>query len=295
MVRPRGALYLLPAQLNWALGCTSDQAMRAVTWNCRRATAEHELWTELRLLQADLLLLQEVGALPPEILNDYEVLQGVPRTRSGGDQRFRTVLAVRGRLGPEIELRTGTAWIDELLDQFQGNLMGRRVTLADGETLNALAVYSPAWPLARETYAGVDVSEVKLPENPDIWVSDLVVAALRQRPGLKTESWLVAGDFNACETFDSWRGGPRGNRRWLDRMATLGLVDCLRLQQGVLTPTFRKPGAAEAHCQIDYVFTSPVLWRRLSHCATGNRESVFGRGLSDHLPVVAEFRPEGAD
>lgn len=268
--------------------------MRAVTWNCRRATAEHELWSELQALQADVLLLQEVGALPPEVHRDYEVLQGVPRTRAGGDQRFRTVLAVRGRLGPDIDLRTGTAWIDEQLDHFQGNLMGRRVTLAGGETLNALVVYSPAWPLKREAYADADVSEVKLPENPEIWVSDLVVAALRRRPDLTTDTWLVAGDFNACETFDSWRGGPRGNRRWLDRMASLGLVDCLRLHQGGLTPTFRKPGAADPHCQIDYIFGNPTLRQRLNYCGTGSRESVFGRGLSDHLPVVADFGPPSA-
>ena len=85
-----------------------------------------------------------------------------------------------------------------------------------------------------------------------------------------------------------------GNRRWLDRMRALGLVDCLRLQQGALTPTFRRPGARAPHCQIDYVFTTPALTQRLTHCATGDPEVILRGRLSDHLPVVAEFRPKDA-
>jgi hypothetical protein len=207
--------------------------MRVLTWNCRRATATHEIWEVLRSLRPDLLLLQEVSDLPPDILSEYEVGRGAPRTRAGSEQRFRSVIGVRGTLGPEIALRSTTNWIDAQLHHFRGNLVGRRVSLASGDALSVLGVYSPAWPVAREAYADVDVSTVKLPENPEIWVSDLVVAALREQPDLATEPWLIAGDFNACETFDSWKGGPRGNRRWLDRMGSLGLVDCLRLHQGL--------------------------------------------------------------
>ena len=257
--------------------------MRVLTWNCRRATATHELWAELRKLRPDLFLLQEVSALPPDVLGEYQVAQGVPRTRQGSEQRFRSVPGVRGTLGPEIVLRSTTSWIDVQLDHFRGNLVGRRVSLRTGETLNVVGVYSPAWPVAREAYAGVDVSTVKLPENPDVWVSDLVVAALREQPDLATDAWLIAGDFNACETFDAWKGGSRGNRRWLDRMRALGLVDCLRLQQGALTPTFRRPGARAPHCQIDYVFTTPALTQRLTHCATGDPEVILG-GAAERSP-----------
>jgi exonuclease III len=106
----------------------------------------------------------------------------------------------------------------------------------------------------------------------------------------KAEPWTVGGDFNACETFDSWKGGPRGNRRWLDRMADLGFTECLRHHTGRLTPTFRRPGASAAHCQIDYLFVSGELASRLGHCGTADSNIVFGNQLSDHFPIVAAFR-----
>jgi hypothetical protein len=36
-----------------------------------------------------------------------------------------------------------------------------------------VGVYSPAWPIPPAAYRGQDVSDVKLPENREIWVSDL--------------------------------------------------------------------------------------------------------------------------
>jgi endonuclease/exonuclease/phosphatase family metal-dependent hydrolase len=147
--------------------------------------------------------------------------------------------------------------------------------------------------VSRPRLEGVDLDGVKLAQNPDVWVTDLLVVALREASMISLP-WIVAGDFNACETFDSWKGGPRGNRDWLDRMAALGLTECLRHSQGKLTPTFRRPGKAEPHCQIDHLFVSAELSAQLAGCRVAPPERVYTQGLSDHLPIVAEFNALGS-
>jgi exonuclease III len=179
--------------------------------------------------------------------------------------------------------------VNRELDHFAANLLAYRVTVGDFPDLTVIGVYAPAWPVERNRLEGEDVQTVKLAQNPDVWVADLLVAALRQR-SVDDAAWIVAGDFNSCESFDSWKSGPRGNREWLDRMAALGLTECLRHSQGALTPTFRRPGVAEPKSQIDHLFASGDLARRLVTCQTGDANRVYGQQLSDHLPIVADFR-----
>ena len=150
-------------------------------------------------------------------------------------------------------------------------------------------MYSPAWPVDRTRLDGIDVSGVKLSQNPNVWVSDLLWAALNcQHPTLSAE-WVIAGDFNASETFDQWRGGPRGNREYLDRMASVGLVECLRHAQGRLTPTFRNPSGGAIKHQMDHLFVTAGMAARLIRCETGAQATVFDGRMSDHLPIVADF------
>ena len=263
--------------------------MRTVVWNCRRAPARHRLWAQLQVLSPDLALLQEVGGLPEELLEEYQVALEVPPTRHGHPQRFRTALLVRGTLGRRIRLRAGPRWIDAQLRHFAPNLVAHEVEVPGAGAFIAVSVYAPAWPLPRSAYAGRDVEGVKLPENPEIWVSDLVVPALRRALPASEHAWLVGGDFNACETFDRWKSGPRGNARWLARMAGLPLHECLRGAAGRLVPTYRKPGAPGASSQMDHLFVSPSLAGRLQACDTGPGTRVFEDNLSDHLPIVADF------
>jgi exonuclease III len=167
------------------------------------------------------------------------------------------------------------------------------VTVRDLPPLIIVGVYAPAWPVARERLVGQELSGVKLVQNPDVWVGDLLVSALRRRADDGAE-WIVAGDFNSCETFDSWKGGPRGNREWLDRMTALGFVECLRHSRGALTPTFRKPGATKPTSQIDHMFVTSGLAAALVVCETGDHARVYDDQLSDHLPIVAKFAGLGA-
>ncbi len=169
------------------------------------------------------------------------------------------------------------------------NILARVVKPDKGPKLNVVSVYSPAWPVNRKRLQGMDVSNVKLIQNADVWIADLLWASLRFKPPLKSDPWIIGGDFNLSETFDLWPGGPRGNREYLDRMENLGLVECLRFYQGVLTPTYKNlTGGAIKH-QMDHVFTTEAITGQLLSCITGTHEQVFGQGLSDHLPIIADF------
>jgi hypothetical protein len=175
------------------------------------------------------------------------------------------------------------------LNRFAGNLVASEVRLEGGQLLKAVSVYSPAWPVARSRLTGIDVSSVRLTQNPDVWVADLLWAALRRSAPSEYDAWLVAGDFNLSETFDLWKDGPRGNREYLNRMADLGFVECLRESKGNLTPTFRNTDKRTLKHQMDHLFATRALSKRLVGCDTGPQDIVFGENLSDHLPVIADF------
>jgi exonuclease III len=263
--------------------------LRVVTWNCRRASAEHSLWDYFEELAPDMAVRQEVAGVPARVRETYELRLATPVTQGGNQQKFQSALLVRGRIGEAVELTTELDWVNRELERFAAGLMAFRVKVMDGRALTVIGVYSPAWPVDRARLEGIDVGSVKLEQNPEVWVTDLLVAALRSQTMDRSVPMIVAGDFNLSETFDRWKGGPRGNREWLDRMAALGFTECLRHSQGVLTPTYRRPGRVEPESQIDHIFVTNDLAASLVRCRTGDPERVYGQNLSDHLPIVAEF------
>lgn len=213
--------------------------------------------------------------------------------KQGSVQKFSTVILVRGQFGNPISLRGSAEWVDAELDRFAGNLVASRVLPSAGLPLNAVSVYSPAWPVDRSRLERVDVSSVRLTQNRDVWVADLLWSALAGNSSLTSKPWVVAGDFNLSETFDL-RGGPRGNREYLDRMADLGLVECLRTAKGGLTPTYRNTDKTTIKHQMDHLFVSESLARRLRSCDVGSEDQIFGQNLSDHLPIIADFAMDAA-
>lgn len=72
-------------------------------------------------------------------------------------------------------------------------------------------------------------------------------------------------------------------------MTTSGYTECLRTAQGRLTPTFKNKVGGEVLHQIDHLFVSASLADGLLFCSVGSAQRVFGGGLSDHLPVIADF------
>lgn len=267
-----------------------DNAFRVVTWNCHRAIIRSAVWDYLLELAPDVALLQEVSGIPEPVRTRFACHEHRAMKKSGLPQRFSTVLLVRGRIGEALVLPAPAAWIAAELKRFAGNLVAWQLLPDNGPPLKAVSVYSPAWPVGRGRLNGIDVTEVRLTRNSDVWVADLLWASLQKQRPNPDEPWIVAGDFNLSETFDLWRGGPRGNREYLDRMAALGFVECLRRAKGVLTPTFRNTGGGAIKHQMDHLFTTHILSQRLTACDTGSRSRVFESGISDHLPIVADFQ-----
>jgi endonuclease/exonuclease/phosphatase family metal-dependent hydrolase len=71
-------------------------------------------------------------------------------------------------------------------------------------------------------------------------------------------------------------------------MTTSRYTECLSTAQARLVPTYRHTDGSVKH-QIDHVFVSADLAERLLLCSVGSPERVFAGGLSDHLPIVADF------
>lgn len=261
--------------------------MRIISWNCRRASASSQAWDYLRELDPHVALLQEVTGLPDDVRARWSAVSRVPTGRAGKLQPFSTVVLVAGTVERDLTLESDLHWVQSELDRFDGNLVGCAIRTHQGEAINVVSVYSPAWPVDRSRLIGIDTSGVQLRLNRDVWLADILLAAL---PAADGSQWVVGGDFNLSETFDDKPGGPRGNREYLDRIADRGFTECLRTTTGQLTPTFRNPkGGAIIH-QMDHLFATRALADRLIRCSVGSAERVFGLGLSDHLPIVAEFR-----
>jgi hypothetical protein len=242
-------------------------------------------------ISPDLALLQEVGSIPNAIADGYQVITHHTSVGKPGQfQRISNAILVRGVMGPAIQLTSRWDWVDREIDHFKGNLLAHEV-IVDGHQYRALCAYSPAWPIDPELLQGIDVEPVKLTLNPKVWVTELLWAALLDRCSANsTIPWVVGGDLNASETFDYlWRGGPRGNREFLDRMQNLGLRECLRYWNGELVPTFRNPRGGRIAHQMDHLFVSESLVPGLVSCRTPQHERVFGASLSDHLPIIGDF------
>ena len=263
-----------------------QQSLRVVVWNCRRAGAKSEAWPYLLALKPDLAFLQEVSAAPASVAERFRVLKARAVGKTGRPQRFSTITLSRiGEITPW-PLQSPLGWAQDEIQNFDGNLVSGQIP---GRQMRFVNVYSPAWPIDRGRLNVHDTSTVKLALNPDVWVADLVRHALSVISEDEPHRLMAAGDFNLSETFDSWLGGPRGNREYLDGMAAAGFVECLRTAQGELTPTFRNPRDGRIAHQMDHLFVSPDLASALSSCTVGDRDDVFGRSLSDHLPIIADF------
>jgi len=265
-----------------------SQPFKVVTWNLHRASAASGAWHYLFELDPDIALLQEVNAVPPAVTREYACF----RTRSMGQtalQNFHTVILVRGEIGEPVPLSGPRPWIDDTLETYAGNLPGRVVHPRGGPPLKVISAYSPPWQIPWHYFDGADLDALKATQQHGVWLVDLLLAALEHCPPDSGERWIIAGDLNLSETYDHDRIFAGGNGAWLERMSSLGLVECLRQARGELTPTFRHPRGGISH-QIDHLFVTQALASQLVNCETGSAERVFGSPLlSDHLPVIATF------
>lgn len=263
--------------------------MRVVSWNMRRATTESPSWRYLEEMNPDIALLQEVVSIPATMESSYSIVYRHAQGKTGRSQNFGTAILVRGIIHEELVLTSEWKWVTQQLEHFRGNLVAATVSVGSGCVFPVLSVHSPAWPIAPATYKGVDTGPFQLKNSSDLWVTEILWAALK-RHAVTSAPWVVGGDFNTSPTFDTlWPGGPHGNYEVLDRLAQLGLVECLRSSQGKLVPTFRNPRGGKIIHQIDHLFVAAELAASLEGCVIGDEGLVFGESLSDHLPIIADF------
>ncbi len=296
--------------------------LRVLTWNYKRAKEDSSVWNyflEMNYpaasgrgikdlnpvrtfrrraaeyvsrqgINPDIALLQEVIRIPEHIKSSFACHELRTTGKTGNPQIFSTAILTKGQFDGELQLTVPEDWITKELSYFEGHLVAKRIRLNKEFLLNVISVYNPAWYLDQKRLENIDTTKVHLSQNPDVWVVDLLWASLNQiQPGA-TALWIIGGDFNLSETFDLWRGGPRGNREYLDRMTALGFTEVLRYAKGNLTPTLRNTSNGLIKHQMDHLFLTPPLVQYLINCDTGSVERIFGQGLSNHLPIIADFR-----
>ncbi len=189
----------------------------------------------------------------------------------------------------DLALPAPDAWVARELEDHRTCLTVKHVTLPNGMGLKVISVYSPAVRIDPARLIGVDTRGIQLTQNRHLWMSDLLWASLQTMSFGDDELLVVAGDFNSSETFDSPK--PRGNREFMERMNALCLTECLRSFNGRLTPTFRTPRGGFVVHQLDHLYVTEALRKRLAWCGVGSAQRVFAStpSLSDHLPIVADF------
>lgn len=261
--------------------------LRVVSWNVQSAKKEKDLvWDKVLSLNADLLLLQDVISFPQKILEIYEVKQRKATKKNGSDQNFQTSILVKHEICSEIKLFSKHDWVNKELDFFKGNLIAYKIRF-EKIYINVISVYSPAWKINRDRLEGIDISEVKLENNSDLWCTEILRDALKNNIPVDNNLWIIGGDLNASPTFD--KTFSSGNQEILDRFNSLGLTECLKEYNGKLIPTFKNTNGGKVIHQMDHLFASDKLFANLIDCNIVDQDEIFENKLSDHLPIIANF------
>jgi exonuclease III len=271
--------------------------MKVITWNVCKAGKNSSVWDLLLKLNSDIMLLQEVGEMPDKILKSFDVLSKIAVKKTGEPQKFRTAILVKGTIIEEISLKSKYDWVNKELEFFKGNFVKCSVELRNHEKFNVVSIYSPSWAVDRNRIKNIDVSKIKLKGNPDVWGVDIIWSALKNNL-FNDESWIVGGDYNTSEKFDKeWqdKNGVRyglrssGNKEVLDRMYEIGFGECLKGHNKKIIPTLNHNRWGIRH-QIDHLFVTNNLYKNLIECNVGDKSIIFKESLSDHLPIIANFK-----
>ena len=260
--------------------------MRIITWNMRRATGTSSAWKCLEDLNPDVALLQEVSSIPPVLYDLFDIKFLKTINKNGKPQKFGNAILVHGKIINELLLTSEYEWVQQELSRFSGNLLSCKVKPVGCPSLNIISVYSPAWPVDTSKYQDIDITTIKLKLNPKLWVTEILWSALKN-VNLSESYWIVGGDLNCSETFDSTFSS--GNQEILDRMEALGFSECLRKYSGKLTPTYKNLKGGKVIHQMDHLFVTDLLFSTLSQSTAGDNLDIFEKSISDHLPIIADF------
>ncbi len=263
--------------------------MKVLSWNVNGAgRSNSRLWDAFCREDPDIALLQELGGLPSCVENRYCCHLVRPRYFHGGFARFHTAILSKWPLETSSFLSSRLDWVNAIQGKQRGWLVEGQIAGDTGDQFHVVSVHSPAWPIPRESLKGVDATEIKLENNPDVWFTEILWSLLSEAHAGDRSNWIVAGDFNSSILFDKPR--DRGNCEIVKRMNHLGLVDGLGHHQQARVPTFRHSSGSVNH-QLDYCYLSKPMLKRLVRATVLTEREVFGPEprLSDHLPVLCEF------
>ncbi len=267
--------------------------MRVVTWNMaywshrqRHDAAWRWVLAELR---PDVLLCQE-AVVPEWVAAEYAVVWS--RAYEGGRQPWGTGIVTRLRCTP-CRVPHLDGWFTALpssvpeknemagIHRADGWLATARIQVPDLDLEMLVAsVHSPSYPIEKERLTGIDVTEMKLKKNPDLWFLDVLFFFLKGQLGA---SFVVGGDFNYSRLLDVTLGGERGNNEFFDRVAAEGFVSLHRLFHNGDERTFFHP--QRAHHQLDYLYADAPVAAHATGCFVGPVTE-----YSDHAPLVADLR-----
>jgi exonuclease III len=260
--------------------------MKLVTWNMRRATHKSVAWEYLQQLDPEVAFLQEVNSIPESIMSEYRVFSLPAISKAGKVQTFHTVIISKHPFVEDVKLSSTLTWVNDARAFFKGNIIAKAIEV-NNQKLNLVNAYSPAWIVPDTFTAGVDVTGVKLEQNPHVWATEILWKCLLDHPHIHSDGWIVGGDFNSSETFDYlWGSSPRGNLEIIERMNALDLYDALRTHHGRLIPTHKNNRGGKIIHQLDHLYMSRYLIDAVQDCFTGRHEDVFDSNLSDHLPII---------
>lgn len=201
-------------------------------------------------------------------------------------------------VGPEVSWESEYRWVNQIQEEFPGWLVGRKIGSKWGDSYSVVAVHAPAFPVECKAAVapklglildGVDIGPVKLQNNPKLWFTEILCSLLKGADTRDGANWIVAGDFNSSRLFDKPKN--RGNGEIIARLQALGLLDCVFQHFGERVPTYLKKGKPPPPThQLDYVYVTLPLVDRLTTVRVGHGLPDIKKWISDHLPIVCDFR-----
>jgi exonuclease III len=263
--------------------------INVLTWNMRRSSSDSHSWNIIRKLSPDVCLLQEVGGIPKDISDWYKILQEKATNKNGVPQKFSTVILSKEPI-EQFRLKSSIEWVSKQLDFFSGNFLCGSTNI-DGNKINLISVYSPAWIVNPDNINHSEIKGIKLELAKEIWPTEILYSGLINEKITVDEHWIIGGDFNSSPTFDTlWPGGPRGCQEIIDRLYALNLRESLFEHNQQNVPTFRNPKGGKIIHQIDHVFLSEKLFSNLISSNVLSDFGVFENKLSDHYPILTTIK-----
>lgn len=264
--------------------------MKVLTWNVKGASSHSATWEFLEHEAPDIALLQEVTKLPDWILDSYNHHQVYPRFFDGHHAKFSTAILSKWPLQTSSFLNSSLDWVNDIHQARAGWIVECETNPEDAKRIRLVSVHSPAFPIPKDTYKGIEISTIQLVNNPDLWFTEILWSLLCNEAIDDGVPWIVGGDFNTSVLFDEPK--DRGNRMVIARLNKLGLTDCLSHFEGEPVPTF-KPSRGSVIHQLDYCYVNKPLMKRFVRAQVPDQSEIFDhqpKMLSDHLPIICEFR-----